>query len=143
MRVSVNISRRESSDTSTHECFIDYEDFSENGHQFCRMNLHSQILGDFSATEFDIFECLLRIRKLLEAKGWFVLCKGASVSVYITGMSRNMTGGYILYQKRLGEDISRKDKVKLFDPATLDEVGTVDEQLAFHQRWVSSIREIE
>jgi hypothetical protein len=143
MQVSVGLSRRKNSDNSAHDCIISYEEFSQFGKQYCKMDFHSQILGNYSATETDIFGCLMTIRKIIEEKGWLLLCQGACIRNYPTGMSRSMTGGYILYLQQLGKEIKRENKVKMFDPATLDQVGTVDEQIDFHQQWLKSIKETQ
>lgn len=84
----------------------------------------------------DIFSCLCELRKSLEKIGWYILCNGSRINVCATGMARQMGGGFKIYLLTMGEPMHRKNLVYIFDEVGLEEVGTVDQQLDFLQKWI-------
>jgi hypothetical protein len=77
----------------------------------------------------DLIDCLLQVRRQLEAEGYQILCKGARRDLSPSGMSRQMSSGrlaYILdaYGRGYPEGI-----VCILDPDDSDEVTTIDEQV--------------
>ena len=89
----------------------------------------------------DLFETLTELRRELETIDAKLLCAGARADVFPSGMSRGMGGGKKAYITRLGHQAVRTDLVDIFDDAEPDAVGTVEEQRAFHQQWVQSLRQ--
>src|SRR5262245_29041783 len=80
------------------------------------------------AREHDYFECLVSVRRRLEAQGAKALCWGARRDVWPSFMQRDMGAGLTAYH--LGDE-SNIDEQSIFSPATEDAVATVDEQRQF------------
>ncbi|MEC4806960.1 MAG: hypothetical protein SAJ72_22100 [Jaaginema sp. PMC 1080.18] len=95
-------------------------------------------LGDHSFEDKDTFGAFCKMRLFLEKQGWQILCNGARVDAYPSGMSRDMCGGIKLYILKMGQKTQRSDLVKIFDPAELENVGTVEEQRRYYQEWQES-----
>jgi len=89
----------------------------------------------------DLFECLIALRRELEKAGDRILCNGARVDAYPSGMSRSMGGARKVYITELGKPGT--ELVKIFDQADLEKVGSVEEQQTYHQLWVDSLRTIQ
>lgn len=122
------------------ECLIEYDrTIAYAGEELCILSFKQDELGEHSFKGIDIFESFCKLRKFLEEKGLKILCRGAQYNVYPSSASRNMTGGYKLYIYRMGEHPQRTDMVKIFDPADVNEVGTVQEQIDYHNRWIESV----
>ncbi len=102
------------------------------------INLQSEQLGHRQFEGPDFFECLCYLRKAFEEIGWLLLCNGSRIDAFPSGMSRQMGGGLKLYITKLGEHSRMEDIVVLFDIAPADTVGTVQEQLDYHKKWVAS-----
>ncbi len=78
-----------------------------------------------------LFFCLLDLRRRLEARGLLLCCQGARLDVWPSGLLLDWTGGrtaYVLVQPPDGE---RFAEVDVLDPASPDEVVTVEEQERF------------
>lgn len=88
----------------------------------------------------DLFESLTAFRQELESQGIQLLCAGARPDVYPSGMSRGMGGGKKAYITRLGQPALNNDLIDIFDYTEPDKVGTIDEQWAFHERWIAALR---
>ena len=85
----------------------------------------------WAADEWDIFECLLAIRKQVEPLGVLVCCNGSRRDAWASGMARDMGGGrtvYLLSGVRAGE---RPPMVETLAPASPEDVVIVAEQLAW------------
>ena len=87
----------------------------------------------------DLFDCLCELRKTFQRNSWFILCNGVRIDSYPSGMSRDMGGAKKVYINKLGLRPERIDLVKIFDEAPLDNIGTVDEQIAYHKLWLESL----
>lgn len=98
---------------------------------YLKDNLHYTFNGS------DSFNSLNLLNKHLEEHGSKLLCNGARIDVYPSGMSRNMGGGVQAYITKLGEHAD--DLVNIFDYAEPKLVGTVEAQELFHQKWLGSI----
>jgi hypothetical protein len=85
----------------------------------------------------DLFEAFLSLRKTLEEKGIQLLCAGARPEAFPSGMSRDMGGGRKAYITKIGSPASAL--VDIFEDAEAGMVGTVSQQLSFHQQWVQSL----
>ncbi len=86
----------------------------------------------------DLFSAFLSLREDLEKYGGRLLCAGARVNVWPSGMSRSMGGGLKAYVMVLGRPAT--EKVDIFDEAILEQIGTVGEQRHFHDNWCKSLR---
>lgn len=91
-------------------------------------------------TDDDLFECLVALRKALEAKNWKLLCNGSRPDVYPSRMSRQMGGGRRAYVHKIGEQAKRQDTVDIFDYAAPEVVKNIDEQVLFRQTWFNSLK---
>jgi len=80
-----------------------------------------------AATADDFFHALIQIREKLEPEGWRVLCYGASLKVWPSGMSLQMSGGLRAIKREPGRPLSINDVVDIFGtgpdvvPATIAE----------------------
>jgi hypothetical protein len=92
-------------------------------------------LGDHSFKDWDTFGAFCQMRLFLEKQGWQILCNGARVDAYPSRMSRDMCGGTRLHILKMGQKAQRSDLVRIFDPAELENVGTVEEQRRYYQEW--------
>jgi hypothetical protein len=98
---------------------------------------------EFQRREFsgrDLFEALISLRATLEPNGVQLLCAGARVDVFPSGMSRDMGGGRKAYITKLGCPADRSDLVDIFDFCDSATIGSVSDQEAFHAKWTVSLR---
>jgi hypothetical protein len=92
----------------------------------------------YTATGPDAFEALVRLRRQLEPDGLIVAVQGARHDTYPSPMARDMGGGMLVYVQRLGVP-GRPELVNTFDDAEPEQLGTVDEQKAFHSEWIADL----
>jgi hypothetical protein len=88
-------------------------------------------LGDEKARQYpgaDLFDCLLSLRKDLEARGLLLCCQGARRNVSPSGMTRQMSNGRLAYVLLSGRQVSDDDLVEIFDPADCGDVASIAEQ---------------
>jgi hypothetical protein len=93
---------------------------------------------EYTTAEADLFECLRALRRHLELKRIVLLCQGARVDVYPSGLSRELTGGRRAYMLHMGERTYQRDLVDIFSPSEQQFVGTVEEQDAYFEAWLKS-----
>jgi hypothetical protein len=86
----------------------------------------------------DLFDALQQLRLQLEPLGWIPLCNGARVDCYPSGMARDMGGGQKVYI--LGSEPGRPPLVETLEPAPREMVGTVADQDAHYERWLTTRR---
>jgi hypothetical protein len=91
---------------------------------------------EYTAEGSDLFECLTVVRRSLERQGMRICCLGSRPDVFPSGMSSQMSGGRKAYRHHPGRRPTRADLVDVFDPASCEDVVTVDEQ----ERTVRSLR---
>ncbi len=84
----------------------------------------------------DVFDALMNLRLELEPVGIRVCCNGARANAWSSGTQRDMGQGYEVYLLGL-ERSGRPASVQTLDPAPCEEVVTVAEQRAFHERWLA------
>jgi hypothetical protein len=89
----------------------------------------------------DLFEAMTALRTELEGLGCLLLCAGARVDAFPSGMSRGMSGGRKAYITRLGLPAGSHDIVDVFDYAEPESIGTVEQQREFHEKWIASLRD--
>lgn len=88
----------------------------------------------------DLFEALITLRRELEQSNAQLLCSGARPDVLPSGMSRSMSGGIKAYIIQIGKPELSNVLVNIFDYAEPDIVGTVEEQMAFKQQYINSLK---
>lgn len=86
----------------------------------------------------DLFECLTLLRLDLERQGVFVLCQGARVDVYPSGMQRDMGGGQVAYRMIMGKNAASEDGVDIFEVTADERLGTVEEQQQYWRTWMDA-----
>lgn len=85
-----------------------------------------------------LFDALCELRRsFIEPTGWQILCNGARVDAWPSGMSMDFSGGMLLTVLTRGQVRSTADLAFIFDPAPATAVGTVEQQ----QRYVSVLFE--
>jgi hypothetical protein len=131
-RVKVSIAGRSSRRTAT----IEYGP----RHGACHLEL---ILDDgraFTAEASDYFDCLVSVRRDLEAEGLVVCCHGARRDVWPSGMARDMGAGLKAYVLTFGRAPGQGDLISIFAPADRAMIGTVAEQERRFEEWWASRR---
>jgi len=104
-----------------------------------RLSLAAPDIGlSIEASGRDLFAALQQLRLQLEPLGWIPLCNGARVDCYPSGMARDMGGGRSVYI--LSSEPGRPPLVETFEPAPREKVGTVADQDASYQRWLTTRR---
>jgi hypothetical protein len=88
----------------------------------------------------DLFEALRALRIDLAKEGIIIACNGSRKNVYPSGMGRSMSAGRMSYVMRIGHATEVKDLVDIFDPASREEVSSVEEQSKFYSEWIKSFR---
>jgi hypothetical protein len=76
----------------------------------------------------DLFHCLQNVRRALEAEELLLCCQGARPLASSSGMERQMSNGSHAYVLRRHPPLTDADRVDIFAPAELADVGTVHEQ---------------
>ena len=88
-------------------------------------------------TADDFFDALRQIRLELETQNAMILCNGARIDAYPSGMSRQMSLGLIVYLNQMGQPA--KQKAAIFDKVDADWVASVAEQDKYHRDWLASL----
>ncbi len=86
----------------------------------------------------DLFSALLAVRRILEADGWLLQVNAARTDAWPSPMARQ-AGGRKVYLHSMGRPARSDDLVDAFPPIESDDAATVDEQLAFRDRWSSTL----
>ena len=86
----------------------------------------------------DLFDCLVNLRGELEKDGAKILCNGARIDAYPSGMARDMARGRKVYLLRMGERARLEDLVNTFDEAPIDKLGSVADQREYYLSWIKS-----
>jgi hypothetical protein len=100
----------------------------------------NDVLGHATFSGPDLFECLSQLRQWLGARGYQILCYGARIDAWASSMSRQMGGARKVYVTRMGLSATRADLLPTFGEASLDRLGTVEEQAEYHKKWLESLR---
>jgi len=87
----------------------------------------------------DLFDTLQQLRLSLEPLGWTPLCNGARVDCYPSRMARDMGGGTMVYVLNHRPHWWRRLRlVGTFDRASKEFVGSVADQDAYFERFIST-----
>ena len=98
----------------------------------------------WSARGRDLFEAFCALRLRLEPLGIRICVNGARTDAYPSAMSRDMSGGQMLYLLRRHGALGRllrlpalrpQKSVYIFSPAPCDRVGSVGEQRTYFEKW--------
>ncbi len=84
------------------------------------------------------FYALTDLRRKLEMKKIKLLCKGCSLNVYPSPMILSMGDATEAYQLFLGKHAMMEDLVNIFASCDAGEYSTVEEQLAYYEKWLKS-----
>lgn len=90
--------------------------------------------------EDNYFDTLIKIREELEKSNIKLLCKGCCKNVYPSAMLLCMGEGRNAYVFKYGEQAKMNSLVDIFDPCSIDEYATIQEQLEYFEEWICSIR---
>ncbi|MCT7994046.1 hypothetical protein [Laspinema olomoucense] len=104
----------------------------------CMVEFQNTELGNHQFQGKDVFDCFCKLRFFLEKKGWNILCNGSRVDAYPSSMSRDMGGGMKLYHLQIGKRPQRIDLLRIFDKAEANQIGTLEEQRLYYERWRAS-----
>lgn len=91
----------------------------------------------------DLFEAFLEARRELEKNGLRIVCAGARLDCWPSGMARQMGSGETAYLLTPGKHAELEERVYLFARAEPEQVGTVREQQRAYRRWLDSLPEEE
>lgn len=86
----------------------------------------------------DLFSALTALRRVLEADGWMLQVNAARADAWPSQMAV-AAGGRKVYLLRIGQPGRREDLVDAFAPIEAGRAATVEEQQAFHDRWVEAL----
>jgi hypothetical protein len=87
----------------------------------------------------DLFDALCEVRLKLEVEGLIPFCYGASLNVFPSAMSRQMSLGRAAYRMTLGKQSLRSDLVQIFAEGPDIIPATVTRQREFFQSWLQSL----
>jgi len=94
----------------------------------------------FADSDEGYFDALSRIRRVIEPDGYRLICLGASLRVFPSGMSRGMGTGHMAYRLEDGKPAMTKDLVSIFDADESVVPATVEEQQSYFNKWIESLR---
>ncbi|MDP9126388.1 MAG: hypothetical protein M3N82_17620 [Pseudomonadota bacterium] len=92
------------------------------------------------ASADDFFEALCELRLHLEADGLIPFCYGASLNVFPSAMSRQMSSGLAAYRTTFGKQALRSDLVQIFAEGHDVIPASVENQRKFFDDWLKSLR---
>lgn len=93
-----------------------------------------------SAEAEDYFEAFCRIRKKLEEEGIIPFCYGASLDVYPSRMSREMSQGKTAYKTEIGKPARRENIVQIFEAGPDVISSKVHAQREYFESWLNSLK---
>jgi len=111
--------------------------FDESGDASISLTLEDGSEKIFS--DDDLFNTLKLIRAYFESDGSKLLCNGARVDVYPSGMSRSMGKGQKAYVLTQGVQARRDNLVDIFDFAEPSKVDTIEAQESYYRNWIKSL----
>jgi hypothetical protein len=93
----------------------------------------------WTAEAGDVFNCLLDLRRQVEPEGIQLCCQGARRDAWSSGMQRDMGKGLNVYLLEGVPAGQRPPVARTLSPVAAELAVTVDDQLAWHQRWLASL----
>ncbi|WP_166839647.1 hypothetical protein [Rheinheimera pleomorphica] len=97
---------------------------------------NSEAFGTIQCGGVDLFECLISLRRILEKRGFNILCQGARSNVISSRMTKQMSGGRLAYLTQMGEPAKEANLVDIFEPALETDIGSIEEQKTYQQSWL-------
>ena len=91
------------------------------------------------ASADDFFEALCALRRQLQTDGLIPFCYGASLNVFPSAMSRQMSSGLSAYRLTLGKQALRADLVQIFAQGHDVIPASVEHQQQFFDDWLKSL----
>jgi hypothetical protein len=91
------------------------------------------------ASEQDFFEALCKVRSEMEAEGLIPFCYGASLNVYPSAMSRQMSAGRAAYRMTSGKQATKQDLVQIFDEGPDIIPASLESQRKHFDEWLNSL----
>jgi hypothetical protein len=122
------------SDFIVRECRLSYSVAKD-----CQISIGDPLRGRATFTGVDLFECLKEWRNEYEKFGEIILCCGARVDVYVSRIQRQMGRGRKAYVLQMKKQAQLKDAVDIFDYASFEKIGSVNEQERFFEAWRKSL----
>jgi len=119
----------------TEDCQVDFSPMAP-----FRLIARSPALGTVETQGDSLFAALTQLRIDAEAAGCRLLCNGARLNAYPSRMSSEMGGGRKVYVLRSGHQARRSDMVDIFEPASIEDIATVQEQREFYAAWIRSLQ---
>jgi len=104
------------------------------------LTVKSQRFGVMSFVDDNWFGALLKFRLRIERDGYLLLCNAARKDAYPSRMTLQMGGGRKIYILSSGLQTSDEDLVDVLGMATIDQVGTVEEQRICYENWLRSLK---
>lgn len=81
-----------------------------------RLDLLSDEIRLTNIEGYDFFDCLNKVRQVIEPNGFLILCQGTVINVYPSRMSRDMSDGLKAYSFQIGKKLHL---IKLLRSSTL------------------------
>ena len=104
----------------------------------------SVISVEGSVTEYDgpdLYWAMQDWRRHLEQCGQTLLCQGARPAVFPSAMASDMGGGIKAYVNQLPPYRESLELIDIFDEASPEEVGTVQQQEDFRKQWAEAFHQ--
>lgn len=93
------------------------------------------------SSEENYFDALTKLRRKLEKDNIKIMCKGANRNVYPSAMQLNMGTGRNAYTLIMHKQAMQRDVVDIFEPSSVDECVSIDEQEQYFNLWAESLGE--
>lgn len=105
----------------------------------CRLTCEYREKSIFAEAK-DYFEAFCRIREKLEEEGIIPFCYGASLDVYPSRMSRQMSKGKAAYKIEIGKQARRENIVQIFEEGPDVIPSKVHVQREYFEEWLNSLK---
>lgn len=103
------------------------------------IELSLDVLGTTKFEGSDLFDCLRSLRSRLEILGIKILCNGARIDAYPSPMLQS-SGARKVYLTIIGKQALRENLVNVFDETDAAHIGTVEQQIDYHNKWIDSLK---
>jgi hypothetical protein len=97
-------------------------------------------IGNFQQSADDLFECVRGLAEQLKPHGIRICYNGMRRDVRPSPMARESTGAKFIYRFKLGEPADPRLAVPIFAEAPCDAIVWPEDQDAYYEQWVASIR---
>ena len=85
------------------------------------------------------FDTLTKLRSELEKDNITLLCNGAAINVYPSGMMRDVSTCELAYKMEIGKPAKWDDVVNIFEYDPSLRIATVSEQKQYYSEWLTSL----